>query len=151
MVAEKKITFQELYMHNADGDMETLLDIYNHKGKEVMNRVIISNIQWLDELECSALVRMMDDGEIIMGHATWRNFAAMLRHYKFYEFHYGGEEIRLSFSASPGFINSKDDFYVNGYGIGAMETTNGIYDDDLYVHCTTDTVPSFIVLISIIN
>ena len=131
MVAEKKITFQELYMHNADGDMETLLDIYNHKGKEVMNRVIISNIQWLDELECSALVRMMDDGEIIMGHATWRNFAAMLRHYKFYEFHYGGEEIRLSFSASPGFINSKDDFYVNGYGIGAMETTNGIYDDDL--------------------
>ena len=30
-----KITFQELFMHNADGDMETLLDIYGHGGKEV--------------------------------------------------------------------------------------------------------------------
>ena len=40
MVAEKKITFQELYMHNADGDMETLLDIYNHKGKEVLTHIL---------------------------------------------------------------------------------------------------------------
>lgn len=105
----------------------------------------MSDDQWLDELECSALVRMTDDGEITMGHATWRNFAAMLRHYKFYEFHYGGEEIMLSFSASPGFINSKDDFYFNGHGIGAMETTNGIYDHDLYKYCVPQTVPSFIV------
>ena len=88
---------------------------------------------------------MTEDGEIMMGHATWRNFAAMLRHYKFYEFHYGGEEIRLSFAASPGFINSKDDFYVNGHGIGAMETTNAIYDDELYKYCIPETVPSFIV------
>lgn len=44
-----------------------------------------------------------------------------------------------------GFINSKDDFYVNGFGIGAMETTNAIYDEKLYQYCTTDTVPSFIV------
>ena len=53
-------------------------------------------------LECSALVRMMGDGEIYMGHATWRNYAAMLRHYKFYELHYHDETVRLSFSASPG-------------------------------------------------
>lgn len=53
-------------------------------------------------LDCSALVRMLDNGEIYMGHATWRNFAAMLRHYKFYEFHYHSETVRLSFSASPG-------------------------------------------------
>ena len=42
-------------------------------------------------------------------------------------------------------MNSKDDFYVNGFGIGAMETTNAIYDEKLYQYCTTDTVPSFIV------
>ena len=108
-------------------------------------------------LDCSALVRRMENGEIYMGHATWRNFAAMLRHYKFYEFHYRTETVRLSFSASPGrglvecraagFINSKDDFYVNGFGIGAMETTNAIYDEKLYQYCTTDTVPSFIVAV----
>lgn len=53
-------------------------------------------------LDCSALIRMREDGEIIMGHATWRNFAAMLRHYKFYDFHFSDGEARLSFSASPG-------------------------------------------------
>lgn len=127
-----RVSFQEMYMHNADGDMETLLDMFSPGDR-----------RW-DMLECSALVRMMGDGEIYMGHATWRNYAAMLRHYKFYELHYHDETVRLSFSASPGFVNSKDDFYVNGFGIGAMETTNAIYDETLYKHCTTDTVPSFI-------
>ena len=53
-------------------------------------------------LDCSALVRRMENGEIYMGHATWRNFAAMLRHYKFYEFHYRTETVRLSFSGRDG-------------------------------------------------
>lgn len=35
-ISNEPITFQELYMHNADGDMETLLDIYGHGGKEVL-------------------------------------------------------------------------------------------------------------------
>ena len=47
-----------------------------------------------------------------------------------------------------GFINSKDDFYVNGHGLGAMETTNAIFDEKLYKDCTPDTVPSFIVVLS---
>lgn len=60
-------------------------------------------------LDCSALVRRMENGEIYMGHATWRNFAAMLRHYKFYEFHYRNETVRLSFSASPGEREGRSD------------------------------------------
>lgn len=47
---------------------------------------------------------MTNDGEIYMGHATWRNYAAMLRHYKFYEFQFSDGEVRLSFSASPGLL-----------------------------------------------
>lgn len=34
---------------------------------------------------------------------------------------------------------------MNGHGIGAMETTNAIFDEDLYKYCTPNTVPSFIV------
>ena len=33
-VAPEKITFQEMYMHNADGDMETLLDMFHPEGDE---------------------------------------------------------------------------------------------------------------------
>ena len=32
----ERISFQDLYMHNADGDMETLLDIYRPDEREVM-------------------------------------------------------------------------------------------------------------------
>lgn len=63
-------------------------------------------------LDCSALVRMTEDGEIYMGHATWRNYAAMLRHYKFYEFHFSDGEVKLSFAASPGrlgFLHGNND------------------------------------------
>lgn len=131
--ADKAVSFQDMYMHNADGDMETLLDIYKPEERE-----------WLEMLDCSALVRMREDGEIMVGHATWRNFAAMLRHYKYYDFHYSLGEVRVSFSASPGFINSKDDFYVNGNGIATMETTNAIFDEKLYKACVPESVPSFI-------
>ena len=31
----EQITFQEMYMHNADGDMETLLDMFNPGDREV--------------------------------------------------------------------------------------------------------------------
>lgn len=30
----EKISFQEMYMHNADGDMETLLDMFHPEGDE---------------------------------------------------------------------------------------------------------------------
>lgn len=34
---------------------------------------------------------------------------------------------------------------MNKFGLGAMETTNAIYDDELYKACVPETVPSFIV------
>ena len=33
--ADKAVSFQDMYMHNADGDMETLLDIYKPEEREV--------------------------------------------------------------------------------------------------------------------
>ena len=34
---------------------------------------------------------------------------------------------------------------MNKFGLGAIETTNAIYDDELYKACVPETVPSFIV------
>ena len=33
--ADQKVSFHSMYMHNADGDMETLLDIYRPDGHKV--------------------------------------------------------------------------------------------------------------------
>ena len=40
---------------------------------------------------------------------------------------------------------------MNGHGLGAMETTNAIFDEKLYKECTPDTVPSFIVVLCLLS
>lgn len=42
----ERITFQDLYMHNADGDMETLLDIYRPDEREVMMKRYVKTSGW---------------------------------------------------------------------------------------------------------
>lgn len=42
----EKISFQDMYMHNADGDMETLLDIYRPEEREVVIISIIKPSGW---------------------------------------------------------------------------------------------------------
>ena len=47
-------------------------------------------------------MRMTEEGEITMGHATWRNYAAMLRPPPPATFYYDKVETIVSFSSSPG-------------------------------------------------
>ena len=44
--ADKAISFQDMYMHNADGDMETLLDIYKPEEREVGSRAVFHRSGW---------------------------------------------------------------------------------------------------------
>lgn len=56
----------------------------------------------------------------------------MLRIYKYYSFT-GPKPYRVSFSAKPALIYSKDDFYLlPDSKLVLMETTNGILDSNLY-------------------
>ena len=98
-------------------------------------------------LDCSALVRMREDGEIMVGHATWRNFAAMLRHYKYYDFHYSLGEVRVSFSASPGRRGSEVRARLHQLDITEALEMPRVFDEKLYKACVPESVPSFIVAI----
>mmetsp|Transcript_13709 Transcript_13709/g.38800 ORF Transcript_13709/g.38800 Transcript_13709/m.38800 type:complete len:662 (+) Transcript_13709:123-2108(+) len=65
------------------------------------------------------------------GHTTWRPFYAMLRTWKVYRLPWS-KSGPLSVSSSPGFVGySKDDWYTTGRFV-IMETTNGMYNKDLY-------------------
>ena len=94
-------------------------------------------------LSCSALVRLVDAAgapaaaaprrhELFAGHTTWTTYQNMLRAFKHYQFPSGR---RMSFSAKPGVVYSKDDFHVLGAAeqrLVVIETTNGVLNDALY-------------------
>jgi hypothetical protein len=81
-----------------------------------------------------------------MGHSTWDSFTAMLRIYKHYEFDL--QQLRpaaqkVSFSSYPGEVFSDDDFYVLSSKMVLLQTTNKIFNDDLFKHLRTDSVLSW--------
>jgi len=51
---------------------------------------------------------------------------------------------QLSYSSSPGYIPSGDDFYISSANLVIMETTNNVFNQSLYVHVTPETVPYWI-------
>lgn len=73
-----------------------------------------------------------DWDDVLATHTTWTGYQNMLRIYKFYNFA-GPKPYKVNFSAKPGVIYSKDDFYVlPNQKLVVMETTNGILDSSLY-------------------
>jgi hypothetical protein len=85
-------------------------------------------------VSCSAMVKVADDfSDAFVGHTTWTSYVNMLRIYKNYDLH--GGDLQVSFSAKPGSIYSKDDFYVlpnKRQQMSVLETTNGILNKNLY-------------------
>uniref|UniRef100_A0A7S3GJS8 Phospholipase B-like n=1 Tax=Palpitomonas bilix TaxID=652834 RepID=A0A7S3GJS8_9EUKA len=134
-----------LYMLNSVGDLENLNGLF--KGSEDTDRFgqYPPLPTQLRETDCSGLVRLTADGDILVGHATWRAYYAMLRVYKIYHYQYGdvlGTGVTnpvVSFSSSPGFLHSKDDFYASEKLI-VFETTNNVFNQtlfELYIKNTT--------------
>lgn len=97
--------------------------------------------------KCSALVKITPDlKEIYMGHSTWDSFTAMLRIYKHYEFELQQLQPaaqKISFSSYPGEVFSDDDFYILSSKMVLLQTTNKIFNDDLFKHLKTDSVLSW--------
>eukprot|EP01031_Cornospumella_fuschlensis_P032158 gene32158-38898_t len=81
---------------------------------------------WHEQISCSALIKIADDrSDVFAAHTTWTSYQNMLRAFKHYDM--DGGQYRSSFSAKPGMLYSKDDFYVlPNHKLVVMETTNGI-------------------------
>jgi len=111
----------DLFLLNSAGDMETLVDVFRNPQTKKMfddnNRL----------LDCSALVRWTLS-DLHVGHSTWRGYTLMNRVYK--NIYLNGAQ--TAFSSQPGFISSKDDFYITGNNLVVYETTNGIFNEALY-------------------
>eukprot|EP00808_Paulinella_micropora_P030226 g72967.t1 len=157
----QRIDFLDMFMLNMDGDMITLLpylasnwpkleegaeaieisEKFNEQLMRYWSRDHLYPIDYprpyggsMNHFKCSALVRLLPDGsDLFVGHSTWDGYGSMLRVYKHY--HWGLREQgqrALSFSSSPGYLSSVDDFYITGHGLVVTETTNGVYDTRLF-------------------
>eukprot|EP00123_Amoebidium_parasiticum_P006589 comp17506_c0_seq1/m.17027 comp17506_c0_seq1/g.17027 ORF comp17506_c0_seq1/g.17027 comp17506_c0_seq1/m.17027 type:complete len:566 (-) comp17506_c0_seq1:322-2019(-) len=149
-LGERKIDPIDLWMLNGDGDLETLIPLYknnsnnaslsgtHHDGSNYTPGFLIDG----KLMDCSALMKLVKGKhglDLYTGHATWRNYAAMLRIYKHHKFHFSTGPTTVSFSSSPGFLSSKDDFYITEKGLVTLETTNNIFDESLFKKLTTQS------------
>jgi hypothetical protein len=120
----------DLLMLNAAGDLETLIGALSDQGSAAAERYRKNPLQRQvsGKTDCSGLVSVLPSGDIAVAHATWRSFKLMNRVYKYMLV--GG--LRLAFSSQPGFLSSKDDFYISGSQLAIFETTNEIFNATLY-------------------
>lgn len=98
--------------------------------------------EWHRVVSCSAMIKISNDlSDVFVGHTTWTSYTGMLRIFKNYNLN--GGSYQVSFSAKPGSIYSKDDFYVlpqASQQLAVLETTNGILNSDLYKNVVTSTL-----------
>ena len=102
------------------------------------SRANVSKPETLD-MHCSGFVRAMmaPDGvtitDIYTGHDTFAFYYSMLRIFKHYNFTFTrGTSHRVSFSSSPAYLASIDDYYITGSQLVVLETTNDIFNATLY-------------------
>ncbi|KAG7668518.1 hypothetical protein KSW81_005282 [Nannochloris sp. 'desiccata'] len=97
--------------------------------------------------KCSALVKIAADlSDIYMGHSTWDSYTAMLRIYKHYAFNLTELQPaaqRMSFSSYPGEVFSDDDFFILSSKMVILQTTNKIFNDELFEKLTPHSVLSW--------
>jgi hypothetical protein len=97
--------------------------------------------------KCSALVKIAADlSDVYMGHSTWDSYTAMLRIYKHYSFNLTElqpEAQRISFSSYPGEVFSDDDFFILSSKMVVLQTTNKVFNDELFEKLTPHSVLSW--------
>ncbi len=94
-----------------------------------------------DLSDCSALIKIKADGsDMYAGHTTWRSFGIINKMYKYVTMPNLKNPIAVSYASSPGFLSSKDDYYVTSNGLVVMETTNSLFNKELYKFITPKSV-----------
>jgi hypothetical protein len=143
--ADQPMSLDDFLFLEAAGDMYDIIPATNPASFKLQVGKL-SKGDFEDEfhkmVSCSAIIKIADDNsDCWFGHTTWTHYANMLRIYKNYDMM--GGKYQVSFSAKPGSLYSKDDFYIlpkNDQRMGVMETTNGVLDSTLYKLVTPSTL-----------
>ena len=119
------LPFTQVFYMNFQAEMGDVMTAYNYTA----NATFGDDLPRRNMTHCSALIKPVAD-DIFFSHVTWSGYNTMLRQYKTYN--YGGTKY-VTMSSYAGVIMSIDDWYMTGERLAVMETTNGVYNNSLFV------------------
>lgn len=140
---EQYLSAADLFLLNSLGDIDDLMPALNYtdyKGNVTKKRSVdFCSAPWcIAEIErrshCTVIVKAID-GELHVTHNMWTGYFQMLVVWKQYDFQLSDAGIvssKIAFSSWPGLLSSEDDYYITGQGLLITETTNNVYNYQLY-------------------
>ena len=149
-VIDNKIDFYEFILLPATGDLsDIMMKMFRENTINLEDMKIEEfKIFFLLHSHCSALIKLTDDyNDIFFGHNTWSLYNTMIRIFKEYHFisNKGEEKSKtIIFSSYPAVLFSLDDFYIMDSKLLVMETTNSIYDNNLYKKIKPETLLTWV-------
>jgi hypothetical protein len=136
-----KMKLRDFYRFQLAGDIEDLLGsfdpVMHFTSKKQALRFAI------ERGHCSALIKYTPDRrELMVTQSTWDVYNNMLRIYKHIEIPFSNVASKsVSFSSSPGWLMSGDDFYITGDSqLVVIETTNAVFNTSLYQYVKPTSV-----------
>ncbi|KAG2464006.1 phospholipase B-like 1 [Polypterus senegalus] len=131
----KALSLFQVQFLNSMGDLLDLIPMLTGTGQTVLR-----SDSWTKNRQamghCSALIKVLPGFEnVLIAHSSWFVYAATNRIYKHWDFKLNDSSTtsgKMSFSSYPGFLESLDDFYLLGSGLVMTQTTNNIFNRDLY-------------------
>ena len=95
-------------------------------------------IEYIDlRSHCSAIMKVADDfSDVWFGHNTWTTYNKLIRIYKEYKYvpnsAFPIKSKTITMSSYPAAVNSQDDFYITDANLYVTETTNHVFDLNLF-------------------
>eukprot|EP01084_Bolivina_argentea_P135746 239147_1 len=117
----------------------------NTKLSFAQKRAKIKQLQSINQnSRCSAIVKITPElDNIFFAHSTWSNYFWMNRVYKHYIIKTKATSVKMehyTMCSYPGALSSIDDFYIMDTGLAVTETTNGIFNLELYSELNPETL-----------
>ncbi|GFR89701.1 phospholipase B-like [Elysia marginata] len=125
--------FRILQASGSVGDLIKVVDRTQRTDwSKLKSEAILANM--FANSRCSALIKVLPGFEdIFLGHSTWFRYESTARIFKTYDMNLQGTVNRkVTFSSYGGNLQSLDDFYLVGGRLAVLQTSNSIYNQELY-------------------
>lgn len=142
---DKKINLIDFQVMNTNGDL-TEIKYYKKEHRPDFGKMTLEQLMDYHEknTHCSALIKVAEDlSDIFFAHNTWTNFSSMTRIIKEYKFKSNNNEEKsksVVFSSYPGCLTSIDDFYITDSDLYVTETTNHVYNEEIFDILTPESL-----------
>ncbi len=133
-----EISYLDFHTISSFGDLFDIIHYRNTESRpnfdEMKTEHIIDHIHKTNH--CSAIFKTKEDfTDIYFGHNSWFFYSASTRIFKEYNFNYNHPSIKsrnIIFSSYPATLASLDDFYITSQNLAIIETTNSLFNNDLF-------------------